>query len=226
MNHVASKTIAHAKPASGDTDCIRNFAWPGAPILDACAITISGGHVSVKQSASRIIDDGWCWHPMSISRSWSVTGCVRSYPWESEDGASTVALPASDDWNNPLFWVDDLRVAMWAKPEAAVGQATRGDNQPCVQIVDTTTTSRSLDERWAIDIAQRRVLNMFSDGQRLFLADETGTTAWDLASRNKVATWPGVTVRLHDAQRRVLIAVTPDRIAELSLPLGSLPCCS
>ena len=45
------------------------------------------GQLRPSPDGSRIFDDGWVWHPISVPRIWSVTNWLGSNPWESEDGS-------------------------------------------------------------------------------------------------------------------------------------------
>lgn len=63
-----------------------------------------------------------------------------------------------------------------------------------------------------------RVLDLFSDGEHLYVAAETGTTVWDIASGSQIAGLDGFIARLHDSARRTLVAITSDSIVEFPIP--------
>jgi CO dehydrogenase/acetyl-CoA synthase epsilon subunit len=65
----------------------------------------------------------------------------------------------------------------------------------------------------------QNVSNLFSDGRRLYVASDAGTTAWDIESRKQVAAFPGFVARLICRSRRSLVAFGPDTIEEVALDL-------
>lgn len=69
-----------------------------------------------------------------------------------------------------------------------------------------------------MDIHAARALDLFSDGTRLYVAADTGTTVWDLASRVRLDALPGFTASLLDSARSTLVAFRPDEITEFPLP--------
>jgi hypothetical protein len=71
------------------------------------------GQLLPSPDGSRILDDGWVWHPVSIPRVWSVTEWLRNNPWESEDGQSVVDITMRDDWNTPACWISKQHIALW-----------------------------------------------------------------------------------------------------------------
>lgn len=175
------------------------------------------GQLWSSPDGSRILDDGWVWHPASIPRIWSITDWVRFNPWESEDGASVVELPVRDDWNTPACWMSERRVAMWGLGEWDVDEVEERGKRPGVRIFDATSTDRSSDGQWAIDMDETPH-QLFSDGQHLFIVGQTCTTIWDTASRSNISTLPNFSARLHDAKRGTLIAIEGHTVSELALP--------
>jgi hypothetical protein len=176
------------------------------------------GYLRASPDGSRLFDDGWVWQPVAVPRTWSATDWLSSNPWESEDGPSIVDLTLRDDWGNAACWISDRHIALW-------GLATWDDDAfedkghgPGVRIFDATAKEQSSDGRWPMDIDAKWISDLFSDGKRLCVAAETGTTVWDIASRAQIAALPDFTARVHDRVRNTLVAIRADAIVEVSVP--------
>jgi hypothetical protein len=175
------------------------------------------GRLWPSPDGNRLLDDGWIWHPVSVPRIWSVADWIRLNPWESEDGASVVQLAVRDDWNTPACWVSDHRVAIWSVIGRVEEHFEERGKRSGVEFSDATSKDRSSDEQWAIDIDELPH-GLFSDGQRLFIAGETSTTVWEIASHSRLFALPDFSARLYDAKRETLVAVGDAMLIELSLP--------
>lgn len=175
------------------------------------------GQLRLSPDGSRIFDDGWVWHPVSIPRTWSVTDWLSTNPWESEDGASIVDLGTRDDWTRPACWVSERHIALWGLADWDKDELEETGNCAGVLIRDVTETEQTSDGLWPMNLDERSVLDLFSDGKRLFIAGGEGTTVWDLASRTEIAGFPDFTARLHDAERGTLLAFGPASIVELPI---------
>jgi len=175
------------------------------------------GQLRPSPDGSLLFDDGWVWHPVSVPRIWSVAEWLTSNPWESEDGASIIDLGMRDDWTQPACWIDEQHLATWGAAdwdEEAFEERKRG---PGVQVLDVAASKPSMGDWWPmIDI--KNVRDLFSDGARLYVAADAGTTVWDIASRLQIAEYPGVVARLLDRSRNTLLAFGSDTILEVALP--------
>lgn len=60
-----------------------------------------------------IADSGWVWHPYGIVRTWSVERWLNENVWESEDGSSTKSPCAQENWDQPMYWIDNRTLAAW-----------------------------------------------------------------------------------------------------------------
>jgi len=176
------------------------------------------GRLRPSPKGTRLFDDGWIWQPVSVPRVWSVHDWLSSNPWESEDGASVVDLICRDDWTTPACWINEQYLALWGLSDWNEEESSEVGQGPGVRIIDVTTDKRSPSERWPMDVHAGGVLDLFSDGARLYTATRSGTTVWDIASRTEVAELPGFTARLFDWARNSLVDFAPDHIAELRLP--------
>lgn len=176
------------------------------------------GQILPSADGSRIFDDGWVWHPSSIPRTWSVTKWLGSNPWESEDGDSIVDLTMRDDWNTPACWISDRHLAVWGLAEWDDETCEEVGQGPGVRIFDASAKKQSVEGRWPMPARTGRVFNMFSDGQRIFVAEEAETTVWEIASRSQIAAFPNFSARFYSMERGTLIAVGRASIVERPLP--------
>jgi hypothetical protein len=175
------------------------------------------GQLRPSPDGSRLFDDGWVWQPVGILRTWSVHDWLTSNPWESEDGASVRDLIMRDWWTMPACWISDTHLAIWGLSDWE-GDEFFGDGKgDGVRIFDATIADQESAARWPMEITAARVNHLFSDGQHLYVAADTGTTVWDLTSRSYVDEVTGFSASIHDAERHCLLAVAPNEITELSL---------
>jgi hypothetical protein len=181
------------------------------------------GQLRPSPDGTRIFDDGWVWHPISIPRAWSVTDWLGSNPWESEDGVSIVDLTMRDDWTTPACWVSDRHIALWGLADWDDDECAETGQGAGLRILDATEQKQSSDGRWPMAIDEKSVLNLFSDGKHICVASDTGTAVWDLVSRTQIAYLPDFTARLHDMERGTLIAIGPATIREFPLPWRAPP---
>jgi hypothetical protein len=223
VHRTAWNRLDAADPATGESLTERDIAPCEAGRENpAHYLDYFHGQLKASPDGSRIFDDGWVWHPISVPRTWSVTDWLGSNPWESEDGDSIVDLTMRDEWNTPACWICNQRVAVWGLAEWEEEECEEAGKGSGVRIFDATAQKQSPDGRWPMDMTETTVRAMFSDGQRLYIAEETGTTVWDIASRLQNAGLPNFSARLYDAQRGTLIGFGPESIVELPLP-GWLP---
>ncbi len=176
------------------------------------------GQLRASPDGSRIFDDGWVWHPISVPRAWSVTAWLGANPWESEDGASIVDLTYRDDWTTPACWINDKHIALWGLAEWNDEECAEAGQGPGVRILDATQNEQSSNARWPMEVNGATVRDLFSDGKRLYVAADSGTTVWDLDTRELIGELPGFTAHLHDLNRGILVAFGSDYITELSIP--------
>jgi len=90
---------------------------------------------------------------------------------------------------------------------------------PGVRILDVTQSTQSINHRWPMESITNAPLSLLSDGKRLYVATDAGTTVWNIASRQQIAELGGFVARLYDFQRDALIMITPDSIGELPLAI-------
>ncbi|MEO8152554.1 MAG: hypothetical protein ABI605_05745 [Rhizobacter sp.] len=222
VHRTAWNRVDAANPATGKSLADRHIApYEGGGERPAHYLDYFHGQLRPSPDGSLVFDDGWVWHPVSIPRVWSVTNWLRSNPWESEDGPSIVDLAMRDDWNKPACWTSERHIAQWGTAYWDEEEFEETGQGPGVRILDVTDSKPSPGQCWRMEINAEKVFDLFSDGVRLYVAADTGTTVWNLASRMQVAELPGFTAHLLDQSRNTLLAFGPDTIQEFSLPWPS-----
>lgn len=206
-----------ADPATGKSLTDRCIApYEGGGSTPAHYLDYFHGRLLPSPDGGLIFDDGWVWHPVSIPRVWSVTEWLTTNPWESEDGASLVDLAMRDVWTQPACWIDERHMALWGAGEWNLEEAEEVQRGPGVQIFDLTGGKPSRREWWPMASVQN-AKGLFSDGERLYLANDAGTTVWDIESREQIAEFPGFMAKLLHRSRGTLVSFGPDAIREIKL---------
>lgn len=208
-----------ADPATGESLTERDTESEEAAQVEGRHLDYFHGQLLPSPDERRLVDDGWVWHPVSIPRAWSAFDWLSANPWESECGASAINLTIQENWNTPVCWVGNQHVALWGlenwDAEEEDVEPTQG---PGVRILDVTESKQSSERRVAMDLDEREVIDMFSDGEHLYVAAVTGTTVWHIASGARIAGFPDFIARLHHQRRGSLVAIRPDTIVEFPLP--------
>jgi hypothetical protein len=172
------------------------------------------GRLVPSPDGSRLFDDGWVWHPVSIPRAWSVAAWLDANPFESEDGESVVGLARRDDWDTPACWIDNRHIAYWGLADWDEDEFAEIGKGAGVRILDVTEALQSNDRRIPMATEPDRIGSLFSDGASLYVATPAGTTIWRIASGALLGTLPGFVARRHDPVRGSLIAFDTATIAE------------
>jgi hypothetical protein len=151
------------------------------------------GGLYVSPDGTRIIDDGWVWHPVGVPTTWSLEQWLFENVWESENGASKKDICARNYyWNHAVAWLDDRRVAV-----AGIGDDDEGMIEGA-RIFDVTQPGTAGGE-WRTDWTWARELTsfpgpaglFFSDGRCLFSSDATGLSRWDIETGIRTGHRPG-----------------------------------
>jgi hypothetical protein len=139
------------------------------------------GALYVNPNSTRILDDGWVWHPVGIPAAWSLERWLFENKWESEDGPTRIDLcMRTYYWDNGMAWLDDSRVAI-----AGIGD---GDSEMIdgARVFDVTARGKPepharSDWKWAREITSFAgpAGLFFSDGVSLFSSDQSGLSRWD-----------------------------------------------
>jgi hypothetical protein len=175
------------------------------------------GRLYMSPKGGRIFDDGWVWHPVAVGCVWSLSDWLQRNPWESEDGASRIDIGARDNWNQPECWIDEEHFALWGLGEWSKEKFAEINQGAGVCIFDLRVGPEPATRRVPMELNGAKALDLFSDGNFLFVATENGTTAWDIASGTHVATCEGFVARLHDRARGRLVAFGPKTLTERTL---------
>jgi hypothetical protein len=138
------------------------------------------GALHVSPSGSKIVDDGWVWHPVGVVTTWDLEVWATNI-WESEDGPTKKYLCARDYyWDHAITWLNDTTIAIGGL----------GDDDKMMtdgaRIFDVTLPGEPGDRwrsdwRWAREIASfpGPAGLFFSDGTFLFSSDDIGLSRWD-----------------------------------------------
>lgn len=219
VHRTAWNRLDATDPASGESLTNRDIApYEVAGETPAHYLDYFHGQLRPSPDGSLLFDDGWVWQPVSVPRVWSVTDWLGSNPWESEDGASVVDLAMRDDWTTPACWIGGRHLALWGLADWDQEEFAETGQGAGVRILDVTESKQSPDGRWPMEVEPKSVSDLFSDGARLYVAVDAGTTVWDIASRAHVAALPGFTARLLDQARNTLVTFGPHVIIEFPLP--------
>ena len=148
------------------------------------------GRLVLSPDRTRVVDDGWVWHPVGIPTVWSIEAWLHGNPWEPEGGPSKRALCARDYyWDHAICWIGPGRIAV-----GGLGD----DEREIVDGVRLFTPEadapsgriwwRSAQEVGAFPGPRG---DFFSDGRRLFSADESGLSVWDLDTGARIGAIAG-----------------------------------
>lgn len=139
------------------------------------------GALYLSPKGTRILDDGWVWHPVGIPVVWSVERWLSENIWESEDALTRRDVCAREYyWDHGVSWLDEETVAI-----AGIGD---DDNEIVdgARIFDVTSTGSASPEwrsdwQWAREITsfEGPAGRFFSDGKWLYTSAKSGLSRWD-----------------------------------------------
>jgi hypothetical protein len=139
------------------------------------------GALYLSPKGTRILDDGWVWHPVGIPVVWSVDQWLSKNVWESEDGQTKRDVCARDwYWDHGVAWLNEETVAIG-------GIGDQGNEiMDGARIFDITSTGPASAEwrsdwKWAQEITAFAgpAGRFFSDGKWLYSAGNSGLSRWD-----------------------------------------------
>ena len=139
------------------------------------------GALYLSPKGTRILDDGWVWHPLGIPVVWSVDQWLSGNAWESEDGQTKQDVCARTwYWDHGVAWLNEETLAI-----GGIGE----DDDKIVdgaRIFDITSTGPASPEylsdwKWAREITAFAgpAGRFFSDGKWLYSASKSGMSKWD-----------------------------------------------
>jgi hypothetical protein len=136
------------------------------------------GALHLSPDGTRVYDDGWVWQPLGVPTVWSVDAWLDGNVFESEDGPTIVHNPDMEEWNEPLVWIRDDRLA-----HHDVGDPTRPAG---VYILDPTATEPGYRGHPKIKIVATLpdlgAGPYFTDGEHLLIVGEAGLRAYGIDS--------------------------------------------
>lgn len=132
----------------------------------------------VSPDARRVAEDGWVWHPVGVTRTWSLQDWTERNVWESEDGPSQRSLTQHDYfWDAPMCWLSETELAVWGI----------GDDDdwmtPGVRVFDAET-GRQLREFGG------PMGHLAFDGYLFSFSTAFGTAVWDPISGEQLVAAP------------------------------------
>jgi hypothetical protein len=128
------------------------------------------GRLYLSPGGTRILDDGWVWHPVGIPIVWSLERWLSENRWESEDGPTRKEVCAREYyWDHGIAWLDENRVA--------IGGIGDDDAEMIAgaRIFDITSTGRA-GRRWRSDWQWAREITAFAGRQANSSATVSGFT--------------------------------------------------
>ncbi|MFF0294534.1 hypothetical protein ACFYST_15330 [Kitasatospora sp. NPDC004614] len=157
------------------------------------------GALSLSPDGSRLYDGGWVWHPWGMPAVWSLTAWLHDNPRESEDGPSHAVYPEVSEWDGPMVWIDDRRIAVF-------------DRNGAVHVLDPASVElRSPGIRWIKAVATFPWpvgdFGFFTDGEHLLIADEAGLRGVDITGGRQVFAIDGFRPTRQDRHTGTLIQV-------------------
>lgn len=217
VHRTAWNRLDAADPATGKSLTDRYIApYEASGQRPAHYLDYFHGRLLPSPDGGLIFDDGWVWQPISIPRIWSLTDWLTTNPWESEDGASLVDLAMREDWTQPACWIDERHIALWGAGEWDVEEVEEVQRGPGIQIFELTGAKPVRRDWWPM-ASVHNAKDLLSDGERLYLANDAGTTVWDIESREQVAEFPGFMAKLLHRSRGALVSFGPEAIREIKL---------
>jgi len=139
------------------------------------------GALYVSPNGTRIVDDGWVWHPVGVPTVWDLNLWISANPWESDDGPTRKEICARDSyWDRGVAWLNE-RIA-------AIGGIGDDDSEMVegARIFDVTSEGPA-GSRWRSDWSWAKEITafpgpagkFFSDGRSLYSSDKIGLSKWD-----------------------------------------------
>ena len=139
------------------------------------------GALYVSPQGTRILDDGWVWHPVGIPVVWSLEQWLSGHIWESEDGPTKRDVCARTYyWDHGVAWLDEKTVAIGGigDDDAEMVDGAR---------VFDMTLSGAAGPQWRSDWSWAREMSVFagpagrffSDGNWLYSVEKDGLSRWD-----------------------------------------------
>lgn len=195
VHRTAWNRLDVSDPATGELLTVREF--PPAESSEQRPphyLDFFHGGLLVSPDDRWLVNDGWVWHPVGITRAWELRRWLTQDVWESEDGPTVVSLCSREyNWNLPMTWINDDLLAV-----SGLGQDD--DLIPGARIL-SVETGLELGAFAGPDGA------FFSDGARLYSAGAAGMEVWDPFTGQRTGRVPGFVPTCHARRTGELAAV-------------------
>ncbi|MGH9886370.1 MAG: hypothetical protein ACREBE_12625 [bacterium] len=180
------------------------------------------GALVVDPSGTRVVDDGWIWHPVGVPVVFSLARWHTENVWESEDGPTRLDLCARNYyWDHAIAWLDDHRVVV-----AGIGDDD-AEMIPGARIFDVTQRGNP-SPGWSPHLPWARELlafagpsgQFFCEGGWLFSSSDTGLSRWDPTTGERTAQLAGFCPTHHHRAARELVQVVDRHLVRLTVEHG------
>jgi hypothetical protein len=171
------------------------------------------GALYVSPGGTRVLDDGWVWHPIGVPATWSLERWSAGNVWESEDGPTRKTLCArAYYWDHAVTWMDETRVVLGGLGEDDL------DMIDGARIFDVALPeapdSRRVREINAFPGPAGR---FFSDGTWLFSSDATGLSRWDSNDGARTGHFQGFQPTHYHRGAREFVRLTDAALVRIAL---------
>lgn len=204
-------------PASGELLSVRETPRFGEDrTRPAHYLDYFHGALIVDPSGSRVVDDGWIWHPFGVPMVFSLARWYAENVWESEDGPTQLHLPGRDSWDYPIVWLDDHRIAVSGIDSDETMMI------PGARIFDVTHRGPASSGGAARQASLRELLafggplgRLFCEGGWLFSANDSGLSRWDPTTGERTAQLAGFCPTHHHRGARELVQRVDGQLVRL-----------
>ena len=176
------------------------------------------GALIVDPTGTRVVDDGWIWHPVGVPVVFRLARWHGENVWESDDGPSRLDLCARDSWDDAIAWLDDHRVAV-----AGIGDDDAA-MVPGARIFDVTRRGKAAPG-WSPHADELLVFAgpsglFFSEGGWLFASNDTGLSRWDPTTGERTGHLSGFRPTYHHRGTRELVQLVDHNLVRLAIVPG------
>ncbi len=175
------------------------------------------GALIVDPTGTRVIDDGWVWHPLGVPVAFSLARWQGENVWESDDGPSRLELCGRDYWGHAIAWLDDHQVAISGIGDDDVTML------PGARIFDVTRRGKADPAGAQVPLADEVLAfagpsgMFFSEGGWLFSSSDTGLSRWDPTTGERTGQLAGFQPTHHHRGTRELVQLVDRNLVRLTV---------
>jgi hypothetical protein len=173
------------------------------------------GAIYVSPRCSRIVDDGWIWHPVGVPSTWSLDRWLSDNVWESEGGDTKKHLCFRNYyWNHGFTWIDESRVAV-----GGIGDDDRlmVDGARIFDVTSSDKTRTCFNSGLELIEFSGPAGAFFSDGIWLYSSDKSGLSRWDFRDGARTGHLPTFKPTHHHRSAGELVQLFDGKLARLSI---------